>query len=139
MGLFAVVLLPRIEGRILFVTKELDRFQGDVACETMGKCHNKRCCRWKWDIKRWLARGGHFSHENPHLNPISHFSGPNSIFFIKMSCRKWEMGCKHSKSSFPTSDFPFLTSHISFPACHISFSLSYFMFLYDPYENLNPS
>ena len=68
-----------------------------------------------------LNWGGHFSHENPHLNPISHFSGPNSIFFIKMSCRKWEMGFKHWKSSFPTSDFPFLTSHISFLASCIPY------------------
>ena len=81
-------------------------------------------------------RGGHFSRENPHLKPISHFSGPNSIFLSNMSCRKWEMGCKHSKSSFPTSDFPFLTSHISFPACCIPYSHSIIIILLVLYEHI---
>merc|ERR1712020_332974 len=76
--------------------------------------------------------------ENPHLSPISHFSGPNSFFFIKMPSRKWEIGCEHSKSSFPTSDFPFLTSHISFPASHIFIQSSNFSFLYDAHDHIIP-
>ena len=35
-------------------------------------------------------RGPHFSRENPHLNPISHFSGPNSIFWSQNVM--WEVG-----------------------------------------------
>ena len=55
--------------------------------------------------------GRHFSHKNPHLIPISHFSGQNSIICIEMSCGKWEVRSEHYESSF-------LISHILFPASH---------------------
>ena len=79
------------------------------------RVHRNKMWRVLWKslmIQNW---GRHFSHENPHLSPISHFSGQNSIFCIKnifkMLCGKWEMRSKHSKSSLPISDFPFLTSY----------------------------
>ena len=55
-------------------------------------------------------RGPHFSRENPHLNPISHFSGPNSIplqihFVI----------------------FYFLISHVQFLISHSSLLISNFL------------
>ena len=61
------------------------------------------------------SRGRHFSRENPHLNPTSHFSGPNSIFCIKKPYGKWEMRCEHSETSFLISKLLSLTSHSSFP------------------------
>ena len=64
------------------------------------------------------SRGPHFSHENPHTNLISHFSGPNSInCYEKMPCGKWEMGCEHFKFLFliPISHIQLLISNISHP------------------------
>ena len=58
------------------------------------------------------SRREHFSRENPYLNPISHFSGQNSIFFIKIPYWKWEMIFEQCETSI-------LIYHILFPVTHI--------------------
>ena len=68
--------------------------------------------------------GRHFSHENPHLIPISHFSGQNSIVCIEMSCGKWEMRSEHYESSFLISHIPHLISCISQPTFSFNYHLT---------------
>ena len=63
---------------------------------------NCKTCFWN-DKPIRQSRGEHFSRENPRLNPISHFSGPNSIpFQIHLAISK-----------FLNSHFQFLISHSS--------------------------
>ena len=56
-----------------------------------------------------VSKGGHFSHENPRLNPISHFSGQNSIFWSQNVM--WEVGNGMWAFKILISSFWFLTSH----------------------------
>ena len=67
--------------------------------------------------------------------PISR--GPIQFFLYQNSI--WEMGCEHENPYFwfPTSHIPNLISCNA--ATRISFSLSYFLFLHQPNDNLNSS
>ena len=54
--------------------------------------------------------------------------GPIQSFFLAMNAMNfemgngmWHVGCEHSKSSFPTSDFPSLTSNFIFVTFYFSF------------------
>ena len=53
----------------------------DVLAEIRHQLHRPPEVSWALGERKSLTWGQHFSHENPHLNPISHFSGPNSIQF----------------------------------------------------------
>ena len=61
-----------------------------------------------WRFTLW---GGYFSYENSRLILISHFSGPNSIFFFK--CHKFWNG--KWDVSIQNPHFQLLTSHLSHP------------------------
>ena len=66
-----------------------------------------------------LSWGGYFSYENSRLILISHFSGPNSIFYSNAINLEMGNGMWAFEILIPTSYFPSLTSHIKFSTSHI--------------------
>ena len=80
------------------------------------------------DKHQMQSRGRHFSHENPHLNPISHFSGPNSMSFHIQLSNSWFL---ISHNLFLVSNFSFPISHIPLPISSFSFPTSCKKLRYD--------
>ena len=86
--------------------------------------------QWKANMMRnWVVEnrgmpfwGGYFRDENSHLSLISHFLGPNSTVFFKCHIfwnGKRDVGCEHSKSSYPTSKISSLACHFKIYSSHI--------------------
>ena len=80
-------------------------------CSISKTPHKMKNARFLQTSRKGQNRGGYFSYENSRLILISHFSGPNSMFFFKYHKflnGKWDV-------SFQNPHFQLLTSHLSHP------------------------